>query len=257
MSKEKQNNVSIRVGIIGAMEVEVDLLRAAMGATVRCTVAGLDFCQGTLVGREVVVVRSGVGKVNAALCAQILVDRFGVTHIINTGVAGGVDPALGHLDLVISTALVYYDVDSTALGYAPTEVPGLPTSVFIADPVMADEAMRAAFGVEKDMKEKLTALGQTLNATGHPPMLGRIATGDNFVASEEIKEQIRRLCDPVCIDMEGAAIGHVAVLNGVPFLVIRCISDSSNERGIHDFTFNERPAAEKCALTVLALLDSL
>ena len=126
-----------RIGIIGAMELEVDELKSEMDISGIANKAGMEFFQGTLQGAEVVIVRSGIGKVNAALCVQILADDFQVTHIINTGVAGSLNAKLDIGDILISKTALYHDVDATIFGYLPGEVPQLGTREFPADERLA------------------------------------------------------------------------------------------------------------------------
>ncbi|MDR3311915.1 MAG: 5'-methylthioadenosine/adenosylhomocysteine nucleosidase [Spirochaetaceae bacterium] len=225
-------------GIIGAMHVEVDLLKKALAVSEKQTIAGLEFFSGVLGGISFVVVQSGIGKVNAALCAQILIDRFRVNRIINTGIAGAIAEDLKPLDMVLSTELVYHDVDVSGLGYAPTMIPGMAPSIFTADPGLLAAAKTAA-----------QARGDNFRCYS-----GRIATGDQFIASLERKEAIRKTCAPLCTEMEGAAIAHVASVNRVPFLIIRCISDNADETVGTHYQFNEKAAADLCAYIVVTLL---
>jgi adenosylhomocysteine nucleosidase len=225
-------------GIVGAQEIEISLLKVHMtkiGPVTRR--GGLDFYKGQLSGADVVLVRSGVGKVNAALCAQELIVSFGVTALINLGVAGAIDGRLSPMDLVLSADLVYHDVDVTVFGYPPTEIPGMASSIFIADKFLVAAAERAAKSI------------------GARYWTGRIATGDCFIASTEGKERIAALCQPLAVEMEGAGVGHAAQLWGVPFVVLRCISDRADEEGTTAYRFNEKDGADQSARLVLRMLD--
>jgi adenosylhomocysteine nucleosidase len=220
--------------------VEISLLKEYMaeaGPPVCSRRGGLDFYRGHLGGVDVVLVRSGVGKVNAALCAQELIVTFGVEALINMGLAGAIDGRLSPMDLVLSTDLVYYDVDVTGFGYRPTEIPGMASSVFAADKFL----IAAAEGAAKSIDARF--------------WMGRIATGDCFVASTAAKERIAALCQPLAVEMEGAGVGHAAQLWGVPFVVIRCISDSADENGTSAYKFNERDGADQSARLVLRMLE--
>ena len=198
-----------KIGIIGAMSVEVELLRNEMNNVSTHKIGRLEFWDGVIGGVSVVVVKSGVGKVNAALCTQMLIDRFAVTHVINTGVAGAFASGLDVLDIVISTEVMYHDVDVTAWeGYEPCTLPGMEKT-FVADSVLVDIGYKAC--------EKCFP-GKTF-------IKGRIASGDQFIASDSLKKVIKEKCDPACVEMEGAAIGHDASLNNVPFCVIWRMSD--------------------------------
>jgi adenosylhomocysteine nucleosidase len=229
--------IGTKFGIIGAMEVEVDLLKKSLLDTEHVTLGGLDFFSGAFADTPAVVVRSGIGKVNAALCAQLLIRDFGVTHIINTGIAGAISSDLRPLDLVLSTDVVYHDVDLTGFGYPPLTLPGMPTA-FVADAGLINDAEKAA-----------ASLG-----SAHKTFRGRIASGDVFVASGVARKKIKTIANPLCVEMEGAAIAHAAMLYQTPFVIIRCISDMADDAGLHTYAFNERDAAELCAHLVIALV---
>lgn len=205
----------MKIGIIGAMDVEVSTLQQQMTDVVVKNIAHLKVYEGKLEGKSVVLVKCGVGKVNAALCAQLLISLCGVTCIINSGVAGAVGPGLGVMDLVVSTDALYHDMDATGFGYKPCQIPGFDTIAFEADADMISATLKAyAEGVEQAvLKRKAVA--------------GRIASGDIFVDNAQVKKQIVDKCNPMCVEMEGAAIAHTCWLNKVPFVVIRCMSDSA------------------------------
>lgn len=235
-----------RLGIIGAMDVEISLLRERMANPASTQICGLEFISGSICGVDSVLVKCGVGKVNAALCAQVLIDRFNVTHIINTGAAGAFAKGLGVLDIVISTEVVYHDVDATAWGYEPCTLPGMPLA-FEADKVL----VQAAYTACKESFPQRNCL------------CGRIASGDQFISSSEQKNTIRKLCNPACVEMEGAAIGHVCVRNGIPFVILRSMSDMADETAVPDSAdrqaaeFNEKTAGETSASLVTAMLGKL
>lgn len=230
----------IRVGIIGAMDVEVERICQNVSGPVLHQVCGLDFLEGFLAEIPVVVVRSGVGKVNAALCAQLLITKFKITHLINTGVAGALASGLNVLDLVISTAVMYHDVDATNWGYESCTVPGMPRT-FEANQELVKIAAAAC--------EKLFP-NKTI-------IQGIIASGDQFIGSNEMKNKIKELCNPACVEMEGAAIGHVASINRIPFVVIRCMSDMADDNGESTARFNEKEGGDISAQVVCAILQSL
>ena len=229
------------IGIIGAMDVEVSLLREAMDSVDVRHIAGMEFASGTLDGSSVVVVKSGVGKVDAAICAQVLVDAFDVDAIINTGVAGALDPRLDVGDIVVSTDALYYDVDATNFGYALGEVPGLGTLTFVADEGLREQAVRAARSA----------------APGVSVWEGRIASGDKFVRTVEDKESIRSNFDATCCEMEGTAIAQTAWLNGLPFVVVRAISDKVGSTSSVEYSAFEAEAARHCAAVVLRMIGDL
>ena len=198
-----------KVGVIGAMELEVSALkRQTEGISVKKK-AGMEFCEGTIGGTDVVVVRCGIGKVNAALCVQILCDDFKVTHIVNTGVAGSLNNDLNIGDILISRDAVHHDVDVTIFSYKVGEVPQLGVREFPADSHLIEAA-------ENSIKE---------NQPGLNYRIGRVASGDQFISSNEAKNRIIRDFEADCAEMEGASIAHGAYLNGIPFVIIRAISD--------------------------------
>ena len=229
-----------KLGIIGAMDVEVATLKERMeNKTVR-TIAGSDYCEGKLEGMDVVVVQCGVGKVNAALCAQILCSCYGVTHIVNTGIAGSLNAELDIGDFVISKDAIYHDVDATNFGYPLCQVPGLAVLAFAADEMMMQEAFDAADAAHP----------------GHVRM-GRVATGDQFVADKALKERIIQNTGAFCTEMEGAAIAHTAWKNGVPVVIIRAISDKADDSAEMDYPTFEAAAAKRCAQVTQALAKRL
>ena len=230
----------IRVGIIGAMDVEVERICQNISGPILHQLCGLDFLEGFLAETPVVVVRSGVGKVNAALCAQLLITKFKITHLINTGVAGALASGLNVLDLVISTEVMYHDVDATNWGYESCTVPGM-TRTFVADPSLVNIASLAC---------KKLFPGKTI-------IQGIIASGDQFIGSNEMKNKIKELCNPACVEMEGAAIGHVATVNKITFVVIRCMSDMADDNGEATARFNEKEGGHISAQVVCTIVQAL
>ena len=219
-----------KLGIIGAMQVEVELLLSAMENRKTTEKAGSTFYEGTLEGLDVVVVQCGVGKVNAAICAQILCDLFAVTHIVNTGIAGSLNAGLDIGDLVVSSDAMYHDMDAVHFGYAFGKVPGMDTVAFPADKAMIDYAFAAAEAVNP----------------GHT-RIGRVASGDQFVAEKAVKERIIANTQGLCTEMEGAAIAQTAYRNGIPFVILRAISDKADDSADMDYPTFERIAAHRCA----------
>lgn len=235
-----------KIGIIGAMDVEIEILRAEMkkNGSLKQTEAGnLIFNEGKLGEKNVVVVKSGVGKVNAALCAQLLAIQFNVDAIINTGIAGGMLKDLHIHDMVVSTDAVYHDMDATAFGYKATEIPQMKVSAFKAD--------------ERLIKAAKNAFNESESATKYKLIEGRVASGDQFIASTEQKKRIEEVCAPACVEMEGAAIAHASYLNNVPFVILRCISDNADASYESTYSFNEKIAAEECAAVVLKMISNL
>lgn len=214
------------IGIIGAMEEEVALLKEKMQIDGVLKRASMEFYKGTLQGKEVVVVRSGIGKVNAGLCTQILVDLFDVKKVINTGIAGSLDAGINIGDIVISAEALQHDMDATQFGYPLGQIPRMETFAFPADAAMVK--------VAKEACEKVNPEVQVFT--------GRVVTGDQFVASRDVKDRIKENFDGLCTEMEGAAIAQAAWLNEVPFVIIRAISDKADDSAEMDYPTFERQA---------------
>ena len=229
-----------KLGIIGAMDVEVATLKEKMKDKCIRTIAGSDYCEGKLEGVDVVVVQCGVGKVNAAMCAQILCSCFGVTHIVNTGIAGSLNAQLDIGDFVISKDAVYHDMDATNFGYPMCQVPGMSVLSFPADEMLIREAYQAAENAHP----------------GHV-RIGTVATGDQFVAEKALKEKIISNTGAFCTEMEGAAIAHTAWKNHVPFVIIRAISDKADDSAQMDYPTFEALAAQRCAQVTCSLAKRL
>ena len=230
----------MKLGIIGAMDVEVALLKEKMRNVSTAKHAGSEYYKGELEGISAVVVQCGVGKVNAALCAQILCDVYGVTHLVNTGIAGSLCADLDIGDLVVSRDAMYHDFDITYFGRAYGEVPGMGVVAFPADEAMMNDAFAAAEGVNP----------------GHTK-IGRIASGDQFVCDKQKKEKIIADTQALCTEMEGAAIAHTAYRNGVPFVILRAISDKADDSAEMDYPTFEAIAARRCAEVTAALARKL
>ena len=230
----------MKLGIIGAMDVEVAALKEKMENKTAAVHARSEYCEGTLEGLPVVVVQCGVGKVNAALCTQILISVYGVTHIVNTGIAGSLCADLDIGDLVVSRDAMYHDFEVTAFGYEMGRVPGMDVAAFPAD--------------EKLMKFAFTA-AETVNP-GHTK-LGRVASGDQFVCQKAQKEKIIQITGGLCTEMEGAAIAHTAYRNGVPFVILRAISDKADDSAEMDYPTFEAIAAHRCAQVTMNLAKEL
>ncbi len=231
-----------KIGIIGAMEIEVETLKSHMQITQTMEKASMTFLEGTLHQIPVVVVRSGIGKVNAGMCVQILADIFHVTHVINTGVAGSLNAAIDIGDIVVSTDTLYHDVDATGFGYPLGEVPQLGALTFAADSGMISRARSSCEIVNPEIKV----------------FEGRIVSGDQFVSSPQVKENIlKHFPGSFCTEMEGAAISHAAWLNHIPFVIIRAISDKADDSAHMDYSAFEKAAAEHSARLVEHMIQHL
>ncbi len=228
----------MKLGIIGAMEIEVESLKSEMKDTRIVKKASMEFFEGKIKDTDVVVVRSGVAKVNAGICVQILCDLFGVTHIINTGAAGSLDARINIGDIVLSTDACYHDVDATIFGYKKGEVPQLGVLSFPADKELIKKASDA-------IKKAAPDLGI---------FEGRICSGDQFISDPKVKEEIIKEFGASCTEMEGAAIAQACYLNEIPFVIIRAISDKADGSEIMDYPEFEKKAAHDCAALVLEML---
>ncbi len=226
-------------GIIGAMQIEVDALRAKVKNAVIRRISGIEFVAGTLFGKDVVIARSGVGKVFAAVCAQTMILEFGVRRIINTGVAGALEDGLSAGDIAVAAAVVQHDMDTTALGDPAGLISGLGIVYIPAAPALSAGILAAAA------------------ALGFNCRLGNIASGDVFVAQRELKEKIRNRFSAVACEMEGAAIGQVCHVNGVDFAVIRAISDSADAGAGMSFAEFAGLAASRSSAIIEKLLPEL
>lgn len=229
------------IGIIGAMDEEVARLKAEMTQAEVQTRAGMDFYIGKLADKHVVVVRSGIGKVNAAICTQILVDLYEVEAVINTGIAGSLRAEINIGDIVLSTDALYHDMDATNFGYDLGVIPRMETSVFPAS-------------------EPLMVLAKKVCQEVNPDILaftGRIVSGDQFVSDHAAKERIAEQFHGYCTEMEGAAIAHTAFLNDVPFLIVRAISDKADNSAAMDYQEFEAKAIEHTVRLMLGMMKAL
>lgn len=229
------------IGIIGAMEEEVSVLKKEMVSRQVFEYAGMRFHKGQLSGKEVIVVRSGVGKVNAGICAQILIDRFAVSMLINTGIAGSLDNRIDIGDVVISTDSVQHDINAVAFGYEVGQIPRMDTLSFPADIKLVNLAKKVNEAVNPDVKT----------------FMGRIATGDCFVADAETKKYIVDKFNPLCVEMEGAAIAQAAYINNVPYIITRAISDKADDSAHVDYPEFEARAIERSVRLIKGLMSRI
>ncbi len=229
------------LGIIGAMEVEVARLKAEMENVAVKEKAGMEFYQGSLCGCPAVIVRSGVGKVNAALCAQILVDDFGADRIVNTGIAGSLRAEINIGDVVISADTLQHDMDATGFGYKLGEIPQRDCSIFPADNGLICLARECCGEVNPDIAV----------------FTGRVVSGDQFISGLEKKQWLAETFAGYCTEMEGAAVAQAAYRNRVPFLIVRAISDKADESATMDYDVFEARAVEHSVRLMLAMANRL
>lgn len=230
-----------RIGIIGAMEIEVEELKKRMEVKSVSTRAGMEFCEGSYGSNEVVIVRSGIGKVNAAICTQILVDCYHVEMVINTGIAGGLYGSINIGDIVVATEAMQHDMDATGFGYAKGVIPQMAESVFKADETLRRLAAEICRAVNTDISV----------------YEGRVISGDCFVSDGEKKKELWDLFEGYCTEMEGAAIAQAAYLNNIPYVVIRAISDKADGSAAGDYGAFEAKAVEHTVRLMDALLKEI
>ena len=222
-----------KIGIIGAMELEVEELKSQMEEVCVKEKASMEFYQGTLNGKEVVVVRSGIGKVNAAVCTQILVDDFQAEAVINTGIAGSLKAEINIGDIVVSTDALQHDMDAREFGYPKGQIPQMNVFSFKADETLRKVAVECCKKANPDIHT----------------FTGRIASGDQFISDQSEKEKIVSLFHPMCCEMEGAGIAQAAYLNNVSYVIIRAISDKADNSATMDYpTFEKKAIAHSVRL---------
>lgn len=228
-----------KIGLIGAMDSEIVTFRELFSAD-ETSVPGI--LRGKCDDKELYICRSGVGKVNAAIAAQRLVDLFSVDSLINSGVAGGVAPGLSKMDIVISDRLTYHDFSPAELleSYPPH------CRYIKADPTLIQKAKEACNRLNRLLCEKSKP-----TFTAH---VGTVVSGDCFVSSAEKAEQLHREFGALCTEMEGASIAHVARVNNLPFVVIRAISDFADEEAEDSFDSFEQVAARRAAYIVKEII---
>ena len=214
------------LGIIGAMDSEVQELKNEMPDAKITSVAGMDFYEGHIHDKDVVVVKCGIGKVNAAICTQILADRYKVDSVINTGVAGSLNSDIDICDIVISKDAIEHDMDVTALGYERGVIPDMDNSVFHSDSRLIDVAVKSI--EEANLSVKV--------------FTGRVVSGDQFISDKEKKKWLTDTFAGYCTEMEGAAIAQVCYFNHIPFLIVRAISDKADDSASMDYPTFEAQA---------------
>ena len=229
------------IGIIGAMDEEVEQIVAVMDIEREETKAQMTFKAGKLAGKDVVIVRSGIGKVNAAVCTQILIDDFDAEVVINTGIAGSLNADINIGDIVVSTDLIHHDMNAVAFGYPVGQIPQMEAFSFHSDDALRALAVKACKEANPDIEV----------------FEGRIASGDQFVADQGVKDFITKEFGAYAVEMEGAAIAQAAYLNSIPFVIIRAISDKADDSAHMDYGEFEAKAVEHSVNLMLALVKRL
>ncbi|MDG4657199.1 5'-methylthioadenosine/adenosylhomocysteine nucleosidase [Ectobacillus antri] len=231
---------SLTIGIIAPMEEELKLLRSKMDIESTEKLANFEFYKGTLDGVDTVLVRSGIGKVNSAVAAQILITLYKVNFLINSGVAGALNPKLKVGDILISRDSVQHDVDQTAIDEPPGKFEDADVIYYKAD-------------------ERLVRLAQeaTKGLPGVKSYIGRVASGDQFVSEEKRRNEIISTFQADVVEMEGGAIGQVAYLNRIPYIIIRSISDPASEGGGEDYQKFVKLAAKNAGYLIEEMIKRL
>ncbi len=219
-----------KIGIIGAMDEEVNTLKDSLKDVKTNKIAGMEFYEGKLGDADVVIVKCGMGKVNAGMCANTLINDYGCVGIINTGVAGSLDEKLNVGDIVVSTDAVQHDFNVEPIGFAKGEIPYTGLYAFPADESVRKLAVEAA---------KKTVPNVNVYE-------GRVCSGDQFISTNEQKEKIKADFGGMCCEMEGAAIAQACYLNNTPYVVIRAISDKSDSSQTVEFETFKKEAAQNC-----------
>ncbi|SES35337.1 5'-methylthioadenosine/adenosylhomocysteine nucleosidase [Salipaludibacillus aurantiacus] len=230
------------IGIIGAMDEEIDYFQEYIEKSVKVEKGHQTFYKGNWNGEETVLVKSGVGKVNAAMAAQKMIDLFDVTKIIFTGVAGAANPSLNVGDILISVSCQQHDIDASPLGFKKGTIPMFNgPSDFKADPVLVDTAYNSA--------QKTAGQQKVLK--------GKVVSGDQFIADKEKIRELRELFNADCVEMEGAAVAQAACFNNIPYVVIRSISDKANGEANRSFQDFMKTAADNSAKIVADMMKSI
>lgn len=229
------------IGIIGAMDEEVIKIKEILSNIEITKAASMEFVKGTLLDKQVVIVRSGIGKVNAGICAQILIDKFNVSAIINTGIAGSLKNEINIGDIVLSVDAIQHDVEATAFGYQVGVIPRMETSVFQASRELLEIA-------QVSCKKVLTDVNV---------FAGRVLSGDQFISDKEKKDWLISTFKGYCTEMEGAAIAQTAYLNNVPFLIIRAISDKADDSAHMDYPAFEAMAINNSVILLREMINKL
>ncbi len=225
------------IGIIGAMDIEIEAVQKRIEDPVFEDIAGCAFACGHIDGVMVAAARCNPGKVNAALCAQIMIDRFSADQIINVGVGCSLSPQVAIKNIVVATDVCQYDIDMTAIGEPRGFIDGLNMIKIPTDPDISERLARIAIN------------------SGEKIHRGTVASGDIFIASKELKEKIVSEFSAICGEMEGGAIAHVAAANGIPFAVLRSISDGGDDEASMDYPTFKKTAAEKSAAIILKYIE--
>lgn len=234
----------MKIGIICAMKEEFELIKGNIQNQTKVNKAHLGFIEGKLCEKNVVGVVCGIGKVNASVCTQILISEFKCTHILNTGVAGGIKPGVKFKDIVIATDLIQHDVDVTKFGHKPGEIPYIGTHSFKCD----ENLLTLAESICNDIVKKYSSFNVHI---------GRIITGDQFIADNTISNNLHKTFNALACEMESGSIAQTCYLNEIPFLIIRAISDNGGDIAGDEFYKFLRDAASNSYLILRSIISCL
>jgi len=227
------------IGIIGAMEEEILLIKSYINNLVEKEIASIKFYFGEINNKKIVLTQSGIGKVNSAVCATLLIEKFNVSEIVFTGVAGGVNSDLNIGDIVVSTDLVQHDFDLTSFGRKMGEIPNIKSLSIFAD------------------KNLIEIANSSISEIGLNFVNGRIISGDQFINSKEKIKELRDVFNADAVEMEGASVAQVCYLFNTPFVVIRSISDKADDNSHVDFNEFVKIAADNSAKIVLKMMEKI
>lgn len=236
-----KNNLKFNtIGIIAAMDKELDIIKQEFGFVSVTQISGMNFYEAKYMDKTIYIVKCGVGKINAAVCTEVLIVKFNVQCIINTGVAGAIDNSLNIGDIVISKSAVIHDMDVTTLGYKLGQNPDFDQVEFMADDYLIELVENCVVKSDLGIRYKI----------------GTIATGDAFVSSKVVKERLSSSFQADCVEMEGGSIAQVCYVNKTPFVIIRSMSDKADDTGNMDYREFSEMAAKNSAKIVINLLIS-
>ena len=249
----------MKIGILGAEKQEIALLQDILEGKEQGIASSL-FYEGKIGNIDVVLAHSGIGKVNATIATQILITKFGVDSVINTGIAGALDPTLNIFDLVCSVDAVEHDFDATYFGYQRGQVPQASSPFYHADQRLGEMALKTFRMLKEDAKVQGRFSGEDAHLIKHIKLvMGRVASGDIFVTNKSMKDRLHQDLHAACVEMEGAAVAHTCVANKVPFFILRCISDIADKENAGMLSYDElaKKAAFLSSRFVLKMLSLL
>lgn len=229
----------MKIGIIGAMDIEVQALKKLMDDVKIDKISSVDFYSGKISGVDTIVAVAGIGKVNAAVCAQTMILKYAPDAVINTGVAGGLSPELGIGDIALAEEVAEHDMDTSAVGDEIGFISGINKVYMECD------------------KKLISLMQSAAENIGLKVRRGIIVSGDQFISEQSQRDKILESFDAIAAEMEGASIGHVCTMNKVPFAVLRAISDGANSDSVMDYPAFAKTAAANSIKIITYMLGEL